>query len=208
MMPFRTVIRGNLEKIKALDIDIIAPSHGPLYDKPDFIMEAYRDWVSGPCKNEVVIAFVSMHQSTQVMVEALIDALAGCCVTVKPFNLSVTDTGKLAIALVDAATLILASPTIHIGLHPVAMYAAALVNALRPKLKYVGFMGSYGWSSKAVEQASALLPNIKAEFFEPILARGLPTSKEFAAIKQLAVQIAEKHKTDGILKWNGANGNV
>ncbi len=207
MMPFRTVIRGNLEKIKPLDIEIIAPSHGPLYDKPEFIIQAYNDWVLGPCKNEVVIAYVTTHYSTQLMVEALIDALASRSITVKPFNLPVTDIGKLAIALVDAATLILASPTIHVGLHPMAMYAAALVNALRPKLKYIGFMGSYGWSSKAVEQTSALLPNIKAEFFEPILARGLPTQNEFAAIDKLASHIAEKHKADGILKWNGGNGN-
>ncbi len=208
MMPFRTVIRGNLEKIKPLDFEIIAPSHGPLYNKPEFILNAYRDWVLGPCKNEVVIAFVTTHYSTQLMVEALIDALAECCITVKPFNLPVTDIGQLAIALVDAATLIVASPTIHVGLHPLAMYAAALVNSLRPKLKHVGFMGSYGWSSKAVEQVSALLPNIKAEFLEPIIAKGLPTQDDFKAIEQLAIKIADKHKAEGILKINGGNGSV
>ncbi|MDH5636125.1 MAG: FprA family A-type flavoprotein, partial [Candidatus Bathyarchaeota archaeon] len=45
MMPFRTVIQKNLEKVKDLQIDVIAPSHGPIYDKPELILEAYRDWV-------------------------------------------------------------------------------------------------------------------------------------------------------------------
>lgn len=39
MMPFRTVIQKNLEKIRDLQIDVIAPSHGPVYDKPELILE-------------------------------------------------------------------------------------------------------------------------------------------------------------------------
>jgi flavorubredoxin len=40
MMPFRGPIVKNLEKIKNFDIEIIAPSHGPVYDKPKFIIDA------------------------------------------------------------------------------------------------------------------------------------------------------------------------
>ena len=42
MMPFRTAIQKNLEKIKGYQIDIIAPSHGPMYDQPEFILKAYH----------------------------------------------------------------------------------------------------------------------------------------------------------------------
>ena len=42
MMPFRTIIQKNLEKVKDYTIDIIAPSHGPMYDKPEFILKAYH----------------------------------------------------------------------------------------------------------------------------------------------------------------------
>jgi flavorubredoxin len=38
MMPFRTSVKKHLERIKKLKIDIIAPSHGPLYDKPEMII--------------------------------------------------------------------------------------------------------------------------------------------------------------------------
>ena len=53
--------------------------------------------------------------------------------TVHQFDLSVTDIGKLAIALVDAATIVIGTPTVHAGPHPVVLYAAYLANALRPK---------------------------------------------------------------------------
>ncbi|MDD2519858.1 MAG: FprA family A-type flavoprotein, partial [Kiritimatiellae bacterium] len=46
MMPFRQPIRRNLDKVLARDIGMIAPSHGPVYDQPQFILDAYRDWAS------------------------------------------------------------------------------------------------------------------------------------------------------------------
>jgi Uncharacterized flavoproteins len=71
MMPFRTIIKKDLEKIKDLEIEIIAPSHGPAYNKPDFILDAYREWTSDEVKNEVVIPYISMHGSTKKMVDYL-----------------------------------------------------------------------------------------------------------------------------------------
>ncbi|RLF31807.1 MAG: FprA family A-type flavoprotein, partial [Thermoplasmata archaeon] len=128
MMPFRTAIRKNLEKIKDLEIEMIAPSHGPIYRNPEFIINAYREWVSDDVKNEVVLAYVSMHGSTAAMVDYLINALMKKGVGVKPFNLTVSDIGELAMALVDAATIVIASPTVLAGAHPSAIYAAYLAN--------------------------------------------------------------------------------
>ncbi|HHH78319.1 MAG TPA: MBL fold metallo-hydrolase, partial [Thermoplasmatales archaeon] len=84
MMPFRTAIRKNLGKIEGLDIDMIAPSHGPVYKKPDFIINAYREWISDEVKNEVVIPYVSMHGSTAAMVNYLTNALMERGIEVKP----------------------------------------------------------------------------------------------------------------------------
>ncbi len=118
MMPFRANIEKNLERLKGYQIDMIAPSHGPMYNRPAFIMDAYRDWVSDKPRNEVVLPYVSMHGSTKVMVDHLVGALADRGVTVKQFNLESTDIGKLAMALVDAATLVIGTPTVLVGPHP------------------------------------------------------------------------------------------
>ena len=104
MMPFRTNIRKHLQVLDRLDIDIIAPSHGPVHDNPGFITDAYRDWVSDDVKNEVVIPYVSMHGSVLRMIDFFADALIEKGINVKPYNLTVTDIGELAISLVDAAT--------------------------------------------------------------------------------------------------------
>jgi len=196
MMPFRTVITRNLDKLGALDFDMIAPSHGPVYDKPAFILEAYRDWVSPAMRNEVVLPYISMHGSTEIMVRHLIDALAAEGVSVQAFDLAVTDIGKLAIALVDAATLIVGTPTVHVGPHPAVYFASHLANLLKPKLKYAAIIGSYGWSSKAIEQIAGLIPNLKVEVLGTVLHKGLPDAGTLAQLDALAAAVAKAHAAD------------
>jgi flavorubredoxin len=197
MMPFRTIIEKHLEKLNNYKIDIIAPSHGPLYDRASFILEAYRSWVFGSPKNIVVLPYISMHGSTQKMVEYFVRALTGKGVTVKQFNLAATDIGKLAMALVDAATMVIGTPTVLVGPHPNVAYAAFLANALRPGLQFVSIIGSYGWGSKAVEQLEGMIPNLKAEVLAPVLSKGFPGEEDFKALDDLASTIAKKHKERG-----------
>ena len=199
MMPFRNVIQKNLDKISALPIDIIAPSHGPVYDDPSFIIDAYRDWVSPGIKNEVVIPYISMHGSTELMVKRLADSLVKRGVKVHLFDLSVTDIGALAITLVDAATIVVATPTVHIGPHPMALYAAQLANMLRPKAKYAAVLVSYGWSSKAIEQIAGAISNLKVEVLGTILQKGMPDDGTYTEIDALAEAIAEAHKKDPLV---------
>jgi len=199
MMPFRTVIQRNLEKIKDLQIEIIAPSHGPIYDKPNFIVEAYKEWVYTPPKNIVVLPYVSMHGSTKKMVEYLVTALVERGITVKQFNLTKTDIGKLAMALVDAATIVVGSPTVLVGPHPKVIYAVYLANALRPKLKFASIIGSYGWGGRTVEQIKDMLSNLKVELLEPVVIRGFPKEDDFRALNRLADEIVNKHREHGIV---------
>jgi flavorubredoxin len=197
MMPFRTSIEKHLEKLNSYKIEIIAPSHGPLYNKPSFITEAYRSWVFGTPKNIAVLPYISMHGSTQKIVEHFVGALIDKGVAVKQFDLAATDIGKLAMALVDAATMAIGTPTVLAGPHPNVAYAAFLANALRPRLQFISVIGSYGWGSKAVEQLTGMVPNLKAEVLPPVIVRGFPREEDFKALDNLASTIAKKHKEHG-----------
>ncbi len=194
MMPFRKAIEKNLRKLEGYEIELIAPSHGPIYHRPEFILEAYRDWVFAPPKNIVVLPYISMHGSTRKMVEYFGEALIEKGVGVKRFDLAATDIGELAMALVDAATIVVGTPTVLTGAHPNVVYAAYLANALRPKSQFVSIIGSYGWGSKMVDQLVGMLSNLKVEILEPVIVRGFPSEEDFEALDRLAATIAEKHK--------------
>ncbi len=200
MMPFRPTIEKNMGKIATLGIQVIAPSHGPIHKRPNLIVDAYRGWLQSQPKNIVLVPYISMHDSTRLMVEHFVEACAARGVYAEQFNLAEMDDGKFAMALVDAASIVFGTPTVHAGPHPKAAYAALLANALQPRAKYLSLIGSYGWGTKVTETMQMLLSSLDAEFLPPVLARGLPREADFAAIDALAEAIKERHLQPALLR--------
>ena len=194
MMPFRNNIKKHLEKLDNFEIEVIAPSHGQVYSRPEFILSAYKEWISDEVKNEVVIPFVSMHGSVAEMVHVFSEELMKKNIIVKPFNLTYADIGEIAMAMVDAATIVIASPTVLTGMHPKVASAAYLVNALRPKSRYASIIGSYGWGGKMLEDVSGMLGNLKVEIISPVIVKGYPKEEDFHSLEKLAGEIFERHK--------------
>ncbi len=199
MMPFRKLIQKHLEKLDGYDIATICPSHGPLHARPALIVDAYREWTSNTPKNIAAIPYVSMHDSTRQMIDHLVDALTQRGIVVERFNLEEVDLGRLAMGLVDAATIIIGTPTVLTGAHPSVVHAAYIANALRPKAMFGSIVGSYGWASRAVDQITDLISNLKLDLVEPVVIKGAPREEDFAALDVLADGIAAKHREAGLL---------
>lgn len=199
MMPFRNSIKQYLAKIQEMDIAIIAPSHGPLLNNPQWILEKYVDWTSDSVKNTVLIPYVSMHGSTERMVRMFTDFLMERGIGVRPFNLTGGDSGLLALELVDAATVVFATPTVLFGPHPEMVTAAYLANLVKPKTRYASIIGSFGWGGKTVETLKSMIPHIKAELLSPVYIQGAPDEKSRADLLALAEAIAEKHTSDPLI---------
>lgn len=199
MMPFRKNIQGHLAKLESIALELVAPSHGPVHRRPQWILDAYRDWTSDAVKNEVVIPYVSMHGSTERMVEVFMRALLHRGIAVKPFELTSTDVGKLAMAMVDAATLVLATPTVLFGPHPLALYAAYLAGVLKPKTRFLSLIGSFGWGGKTAEHLTAALKQLQAEVLPPVFIKGAPKNPDYSELEKLAETIRERHAGLGLL---------
>jgi flavorubredoxin len=194
MMPFAAITRGHLKRLAPFEIDIIAPSHGPVHDQPQWILDAYDHWINDEPKNLVVMPYTSMHGSTALMVDHMIEALNDRGVHVHSFHMSKTDIGEYAVHLVDAATVIFGTPTVLVGPHPSIVFAAYLTAALRPKLKYAAVIGSYGWAGKAAEKTKELCSTLKADWMDPVFTKGAPTQETYDSLDKLADEIVARHK--------------
>ncbi len=199
MMPFRPLVRKHVETVSKLGIRIIAPSHGPVYAKgegscgPEWIIGKYRDWTSDDVANKAVIAYISMHGSTEKMAEYLQGALEKEGVETKLFNLENGDIGDLASECVDCATIVIGTPAVLTGPHPKAAYATMLLGALRPKAKFLSVICSYGWGQRVLAQMQPLFSHPGTELIDPVIVKGAPDKESFKELDFLAEKIALKH---------------
>ena len=92
MMPFRGFCSKYLDIVRKLEPKMILPSHGPVYDKPDFIINLYSDWTSDKFSRKVLIPYVSMYDNTRIMVDYLENALKSRGISVVKAELVDADT--------------------------------------------------------------------------------------------------------------------
>ena len=193
MMPFRKMCQKYTQQVKDLKPDMILPSHGPIYKNPEFILDLYEDWSSDEPKNLVVLPYVSMYGSVEEMINYLADKLNKAGIQTIKHDIVSDDLGDLAMAIVDAKTIVLGASMVLCSPHPAAANAAYLVNILNPKAKYASIIGSYGWGGDLVGKLTNMLSNLKVELIEPILIKGKAKPETFQKLDEMARVIIEKH---------------
>lgn len=192
MMPFRKAGERAMKKLADLPIDLIAPSHGPLWRHPERILNLYRKWTAGETLPKVVLAYVSMWGSTERLVRIAAETLLDAGIHVAVHELAHVDVGDLAGDLVDARAIVLGAPTVLGGLHPAALNAVNLVKALRPPLRYAAVLSSYGWGGGALRQAGEILGPTGIEVVGAVEIHGAPDADAEAQAAALATEIAAR----------------
>ena len=199
MMPFRMMCKKYTQMIKDMNVDMILPSHGPVYTNPAYILDLYTDWTSDLPKNLVALPYVSMYESTKEMVDYLAEKLEAKGIKTFKFDIVDDDLGDLAMALVDAATIVLGTSMVLAGPHPMAVNVAYLAAVLRPKAKFASLLGSYGWGGNLFGLIGDLLKPLKLDLIEPLQVKGKPTQEDLQKLDVMAETIYEKHKSIGIV---------
>ena len=199
MMPFRMMCKKYTQMIKDMNVDMILPSHGPVYTNPNYILDLYADWTSDMPKNLVALPYVSMYESTKEMVDYLAEKLEAKGIKTFKFDIVDDDLGDLAMALVDAATIVLGTSMVLAGPHPMAVNVAYLAAVLRPKAKFASLLGSYGWGGNLFGLIGDLLKPLKLDLIEPLQVKGKPTQEDLQKLDVMAETIYEKHKSIGIV---------
>ncbi len=192
MMPFAKNGRNAMEKINALPIDLICPSHGPMHDDPRRMMSLYHNWTQGRTIRKVVVAYASMWGATKQLVDQMSQAMLEEGVDVRIYDLASTDVATIAGDLVDAEGIVLGAPTVLGALHPLGLYAASIIKEFKPPAKFAVVLSSYGWGAGAVRQAQEMLGPMKIELLGSVEVKGRPTEIELEKARMLGKAMAQK----------------
>ena len=199
MMPFRMLCKKYTKLIQEMGVDIICPSHGPIYNNPSDILDVYADGTKDEGKNLVLLPYVSMYGSTKEMIDYLSEKLEEKHIKTLKYDIVRGDLGDLAMGLVDATTMVLGTSMVLAGPHPASVNIAYLAGVLRPKLRIASFVGSYGWAGKLFEPLAECLSKLKLDIIEPIQIKGKLTEGDYKKLDNMVNSIYDKHKALGLV---------
>ena len=149
---------------------------------------------AGETKEKVIAVYATMWKSTEKMIKTIVDTLIDENIEVACYNLSTADIGEVAKDLVDSRAIVLGTPTVLGGMHPIALYGTYLVKILRPPLKYGVILTSYGWGATAVKHIIKTLSPTKIELVGTLEINGPPTERDKEKIKKIGRKLAKKVK--------------
>jgi len=186
MKPYSKFMLKAIEKIRPLDISMIATGHGPVLrkgwkkrvDESHDLASAYIRLTEGSGEKRLLITYVSAYGYTREMAELIArGASAVKDVKVEVMDIETADIGEIDSKLTVADGIIVGSPTINQNTLLPVYKLAAMVSPLRDRGKLAGSFGSYGWSGEAPVLIAEMLRNLKLRFFEePAAYKFLPES--------------------------------
>jgi len=194
MMPFPVAIQRALDKVKNLDLKMIAPSHGPIYRNPKRILDAYEKWARGTLLQKAVVIYVTMWGATENLEKAIVESISAEGIETVPYNLLVADISHVMRDLVDASAIVIGAPTVLNGAHPLAIMATEIIRALKPRAKLAAVFGSYGWGRGAVKMITERLQQSGFEIIETQEVRGPPRKEDLEKAATLGKHVAQRIK--------------
>jgi flavorubredoxin len=172
LRPFSKFMLKAIQKIDDLDIDIIAPGHGPVLRKNwrqyvDLTKYYAQQALTEPEKPIVFIPYVSAYQKTGMIAELIAQGIrqAGDIV-VDVVDIELSPIGELEQHIGHASAYLLGSPTINQNILLPIYKCFALINPIRDKGKLAAAFGSYGWSGEATKLIRSNLENLKLKVFD------------------------------------------
>lgn len=196
--PFKPYVLKGLEKIKDLEIEYAATSHGPILSRKGLltdVMEKYKQW-STPIvrENKVIpIFYCSAYGNTELLAKSIASGIKEVIPTadVEIFDIIYHDMNDLSALLNQSDAFLIGSPTINKDAVPPVWNLLSHVDAVNIQKRPVALFGSYGWSGEAVKNLRSRLEGLKVKLFEEDMrVVFIPTSEDLEKAKEFGKAFA------------------
>lgn len=195
MGPFKKYVIMGMDKIKDLDIDIIAPSHGPIHTKKiQKFIDLYRQWAKPApiTEKNVQIFYITAYGNTQKMAEYMKGKIAQKGIKADAHEITSMDMVKIIGLIEGASGILIGSPTLNQDAVKPAWDVLSMVNPIINRGKAAGAFGSYGWSGEAAAMLTERLKSLKFKVVEEGLKfRLVPNAEEFKTADEFVDKFLE-----------------
>jgi flavorubredoxin len=194
---YSSMVQRALNKLKGLDINIVAPTHGPVWrDKPQHIISLYDKWSRYEAEEGVVIVYGSMYGNTAKMADYIARSLSEKGITnIRLYDASKTHVSYIISDIWRYKGVILGSCAYNTGLFPTMESVINKIKNSALKDRILGIFGNYSWSGGGVINLEAFAEQIKWERVgEAVEAKSSPKDKDFVKCENIAIEMVKKLK--------------
>lgn len=196
---FGNPVQKALQKCSGLDIKMICPTHGPVWEEKIAEVVAMYDKLSRyEAEEGVVIAYGTMYGNTEQMAEAIAEELSAHGIkNIVMHNVSKTPHSFILADIFRYKALIVGCTTYNMHLYPEMEALLSKVAARDMKNRLIGYFGSFTWASAAVKKLGEYAAQLKFEVVgNPVeMKQSMSASSEQQA-RELAVAMADRLKAD------------
>lgn len=172
MSPFKKNIITAIDKIKGLDFDTAAVSHGPIIRNNVWnYINKYENWSRDGLKDfggkSALVLYVSAYGYTKSIAEAVAEGVKSTGNNAEVYDISKSNINELADKLYKSKALAIGSPTINQDAVKPVWDFLSVVSPIENRGKIAVAFGSYGWSGEAVNMIENRLKDLKFKIVEP-----------------------------------------
>lgn len=203
MNPFKNYAIDGIKKIKDLEIEMIAPSHGPILTEGiNNIISWYNNWAEQSLKkNEpkvVYVPYVSCYGYTAMLAKKIGEGIESTGLKANVVNISALSADNVVKAVEKADGLAIGSPTINRDvLEPIWEVMIGL-NYYVSRGKNAAVFGSFGWSGEACKYLEERLINLGFCVVGGMKTKMFPNEKALRAVYDLGVNLGNAVKGNAV----------
>lgn len=170
---YGTQILSALKKVEGLDVQIIAPLHGPVWrENLAWFVDKYRTWATyTPEDHAVLILYASIYGHTESAANALAGMLAEAGEkNIAMYDVSVTDPSYLVAECWRCDRVVFACPTYNAGIFPKMETLLAELAAHNFQNRKCAVIEQGTWAISSGKQIREILSGLKnMTVYEPVL---------------------------------------
>lgn len=193
---FSSFVNKALDKLGALPVKVIAPSHGIIWRKnPAEIVSRYAKYAgyntgTAPCEKEICVVWGSMYGYTRAGLEAVLDGIRAEGVPFTIHQVPDTDASFVLADAYKAAGLVLAMPTYEYKMFPPMAHILDLFERKHFTSKKVLRLGSWGWVGGAKKEYEERIASFKWTSVESVEWQGVPSQADLSLLTERGRELA------------------
>jgi flavorubredoxin len=195
---FPKPVRNTLNKLANVPVNIIAPSHGPIWRKnPKQMLELYDKWsnlATEPAEAGITLLYASMYGNTETVMEVVAQGAAETGIPVSIFNISKTPMSYILPHLLTKNGVIIGAPTYEGGLFPEMAAALHIAEGKHVYHRKAAYFGSHAWAGGAEREFLTMAEELKWEIIGSFNFTGAPSREELTQAREFGREFAAKLK--------------